>query len=135
VALGHNCCMAGLVRGDRLKALRKEADLNLIDVAVATGVDRSHLNKMERGQKQPSLAALDALARYFAVSPDYLLGWSDDRLPGQGGQVLECEDKRALFASFDRLPDHVRQGIIQIIRGIRGGTPEPPPARKPDDAA
>jgi transcriptional regulator with XRE-family HTH domain len=134
VALGHNGRMAGKIRADRLRALRAERREALIEVSAATGVERSHLNKMELGEKQPSLSVLDALAHHYGVSPDYLLGWSDDRLPRQGGQALENEDQRAFLAAYLRLPDEVRSRVERIVQGVPRGPDSQPRRRKGNNA-
>lgn len=135
VAFGHNPLMAGEIRHDRLRALRKERGEDLHQASAGSGVERSHLNKMELGQKQPSLAALDALARYYNVSPDYLLGWSDDRLPGHHGQTLEDQNERAFLTAYKGLPDEVRSGVERIVMGVPKRPDGDKPRRKRNNAA
>lgn len=131
VAFSHNGRMAGEIRPDRLRALREERGEDLHEAAAGSGVNRSHLNKMELGQKQPSLASLDALSRYYNVSPDYLLGWSDERLPGQGGQPLESGDERAFLTAYRMLPSEIRSGVVSIVMGVRQtATPKAVPRKR-----
>lgn len=58
----------------RLKALRKEKLKTQQDVAAALGVGRSTIAEYERGNIEPSAKMIDALASYFDVSADYLMG-------------------------------------------------------------
>ncbi len=68
---------------ERLRALRAAADKKQIDVAQAVGVTASSLGYYENGKADPSSTTLSALADYYRVSVDYLLGKTDipDRPP------------------------------------------------------
>ena len=62
---------------NRIKDLREDKDLRQIDVANATGIDQKTLSNYETGKTNPDSFAIIALARFFEVSTDYLLGESD----------------------------------------------------------
>lgn len=59
---------------NRIRDLREDMDLRQIDVAEATGIDQKTLSNYETGKTQPDAKALIALADFFHVSIDYLLG-------------------------------------------------------------
>ncbi len=61
----------------RIRDLREDRDLRQIDVANATGIDQKTLSNYETGKTNPDSFAIIALARFFEVSTDYLLGESD----------------------------------------------------------
>lgn len=61
----------------RIRDLREDRDLRQIDVAKATGIDQKTLSNYETGKTNPDSFAIVALARFFNVSTDYLLGESD----------------------------------------------------------
>ena len=65
---------------NRLLALRKEKDLNQETVASACGISRSTLSHYEKGLT-PCVENAIALAGYFGVSVDYILGISDEKAP------------------------------------------------------
>lgn len=122
---------------ERLRRLRRERKEVQADLAAVIERDRSLVTLLENGKAAPSLDVLDAIARHYGVSPDYLLGWSDERLPvsRQGEQALEGPDERALVAAFRRLPHEERRAIEAIVRRA-ANTPPPPippstPPRKP----
>ena len=58
----------------RLKALRRERKQTQKDMAVLLGCTVSNYQKMEYGQVNIPITTLLALADYFDVSTDYLLG-------------------------------------------------------------
>ena len=62
---------------NRIKDLREDRDLRQIDVANATGIDQKTLSNYETGKTNPDSFAIVALARFYEVSTDYLLGESD----------------------------------------------------------
>lgn len=62
----------------RLFELRKERGLSQRDMAVEFSVSQSTYNNWENARTQPSIEQLIAMARFFDVSVDYLVGNSDD---------------------------------------------------------
>lgn len=62
---------------NRIRDLREDKDLRQIDVANATGIDQKTLSNYETGKTSPDSFAIIALARFFDVTADYLLGESD----------------------------------------------------------
>ena len=63
--------------GERLKALRVQQKPTQKSIADAIGVSEVSYQRYEYGSVTPSLAMLIALADYFGVSLDYLVGRSD----------------------------------------------------------
>ena len=64
--------------GQRLKDLRKQKKVGQKEVAELLGVSLRSYQFYESGEYDPSLPNLVALADYFQVSTDYLLGRSDE---------------------------------------------------------
>ena len=61
----------------RLKELRTSKNLSQDQLAKRTGLTKTSINHWENGKCQPNANATVALARYFEVTTDYLLGESD----------------------------------------------------------
>ena len=61
----------------RLKELRKENNVTQKQTAEAINTTEQNFQRYERGTQQPTLPVLVALADYFNVSLDYLVGRSD----------------------------------------------------------
>lgn len=59
---------------DRLKKIRQDKQLFQKDVASAINIDRTTYVKYEKGSSKPDAATLMALANFFGVSTDYLVG-------------------------------------------------------------
>ena len=62
----------------RLKALRRERKQTQKDMAALLGCTVSNYQKMEYGQVNIPITTLMALADYFGVTTDYLLGRSEE---------------------------------------------------------
>lgn len=60
--------------GERVKRLRHEASLTLVELALHSGVSRAMLSKVERGEKSPTLAIIGRIARGLNVTVTALLG-------------------------------------------------------------
>ena len=65
----------------RLKLLRKETHAKQVDMAQFLNCSPNHYQKIEYGQINIPATSLMALADYFGVTTDYLLGRSDERRP------------------------------------------------------
>lgn len=67
------------ILGERLCLLRNEKTLHQSDVAELLGITQGHYQRMEKGKINIPTLTLCALADYFGVTTDYLLGRSQER--------------------------------------------------------
>lgn len=63
---------------ERLKSLRKQAQLTQVDVAEKLGISQPAYASWERGIKKPTQENLVKIAQILNVSVDYLVGNSDN---------------------------------------------------------
>ncbi|MDP4279706.1 MAG: helix-turn-helix transcriptional regulator [Dehalococcoides mccartyi] len=54
--------------GERIRDLRKKAGVSQEELADRAGVHRTYLGGIERGERNPSLKNIDAIARALKVS-------------------------------------------------------------------
>lgn len=59
---------------DNLKMLRKERGIGQAQLANTIGVSKGIISLWENGLREPNMSSLIALATYFNVSIDYLVG-------------------------------------------------------------
>ena len=85
---------------NRIRALREDRDLRQVDVAAATGIDQKTLSNYETGKTRPDSDALTALADFFSVSVDYLIGRVDVDTMSRQDIVREVS---AIQRSLERL--------------------------------
>ncbi len=64
--------------GKNLRAIRVQMGYSLDQVANQTGLSKSKVSEMERGEVRLNLITFEALASFFGVSMDYLVGKSTD---------------------------------------------------------
>ena len=62
----------------RLRDLREDRDLKQTDVAALLGIRQTVYSRYERGCQNLPLEHLLALADYYGVSTDYILGRTDN---------------------------------------------------------
>lgn len=94
----------------RLKLLRKQKNLSLEQVGLAVGVGKSTVRKWETGDiANMRRDKITKLAKFFGVTPGYLLGWEK--------ATADDTPKNAL-----PIADHVKN-TIPLIGTIACGTP------------
>lgn len=69
--------------GERLLELRKDAGLTQDELAAVLNINKHSISAYERDKAEPPDAIKIAIARYFDVSVDYLLGLTDNPLAPQ----------------------------------------------------
>ena len=62
---------------ERLRSLRKDAGITQSALGEEVGITLKQIQRYERGENEPTLSVLIALANYFDVSLDYLSGRFD----------------------------------------------------------
>jgi len=67
--------------GERLEELRKDAGLTQEELGQLLNISKHAVSSYERGKSEPSDTIKAAMARYFHVSVDYLLGVTRDPRP------------------------------------------------------
>lgn len=65
---------------NRLKALRKNRGVTIRSLAESLGMNHSTLSLQEQGKRNFSITSSRAIADFFGVSVDYLLGASPDEM-------------------------------------------------------
>ena len=97
-----------------LKALREERELSQKAIATACKLSPTCVCQLETGARNPTGSTLEALADFFEVSTDYLLGREDDfgiiqtKTPGE---ELTGEEKQLLQA-FRKLNTKNRMHVV-----------------------
>ncbi|MGN1200722.1 MAG: helix-turn-helix domain-containing protein [Candidatus Caccovivens sp.] len=59
---------------DNLKLLRQEKHIGQVELAKQIGVSNGIISLWENGLREPNMSSLIALAKFFNVSIDYLVG-------------------------------------------------------------
>jgi transcriptional regulator with XRE-family HTH domain len=97
----------------RLFELRNEKSLSQRDMAKIMNIGQGTFNNWENGNTQPSIEQLIALANYFGVSVDYLIGNSDDL--GVISYKSMSEENSKLISLLYNVSPQLKQAIITIL--------------------
>lgn len=88
----------------RLRRLRLDADLSAAEVAEKCNLQHDAISRYEQGKQTPSMPSLLALANFFDVSIDFLLGRTDlRRLPSSDSLREISNVSSALMMKADEL--------------------------------
>lgn len=110
--------------GNRIKALRAQQGLTLEQLAVASGVSRAMLSKVERGEKSPTLAIVARIAAGFRMSLSTLLGAEPDPSDVaviRAGERLSFKDPETGFERWVLSPQHLDNGVEVVLHRIPPG--------------
>lgn len=66
-----------LITGERIKELRLERKLTMVQLATAIGTKHGLVSRWESGHYAPSPGFIYELSKFFNISADYLLGLVD----------------------------------------------------------
>lgn len=92
--------------GDRLKELRLEKDLTQPAFGKIFNVEKGTVSNWENENRFPDKNTLKALADYFDVTVDYLLGRSDIRRPF-GLKGFEDSNEKKLSPEVETIAAHL----------------------------
>jgi transcriptional regulator with XRE-family HTH domain len=66
--------------GERMKRIREEKNLTLEEVALKIGLSKGTVSRYENGEiDNIPLSRVEDIANLFKVSPEWLIGWSEER--------------------------------------------------------
>lgn len=105
---------------DRLKELRYENSLTQKDIADGCKLSTQCISQLELGTRNPTGSTLEALADFFEVSTDYLLGREDDfgniSVQNQSPLSEQSPDTREMIDIFNSLDRFHRAQVLEYAR-------------------
>lgn len=84
--------MTASIFSKRIKALRLDNEKTQQNVADALGVLRSTYGEYERGKIMPPMDKINALAAFYGVTVDYLIGNSNDQNQAVSSREMDVSD-------------------------------------------
>ena len=97
----------------RIANLREGHDLNQKELADKLGINRSVLNRIEKGTRPIRDDELNLIANYFNVSTDYLLGRDVN------SKESLSEEQKNLLKAFESLKAEAKQAVWTMINSLR----------------
>lgn len=104
---------------ERLKQLRNEHKISQQDLADRIGMSKSSINMYERGEREPGLETLEALADYFNVDLDYLLGKSQNQKRDLFFDIFKSLNKQSSSNISEVITDNIYK--IPVYESVSAG--------------
>lgn len=106
-----------------IKELRLERNLTQSEVAKAIGTSQRNIGRWENGENTPAAIYVKALAEFFCVSADYLLGLEDDfgvRVDDKQKKpdALSAEERR-LVEGYREINAAGKKLVMQTVETLR----------------
>ncbi len=106
-----------------IKELRLERNLTQSEVAKAIGTSQRNIGRWENGENTPAAIYVKALAEFFCVSADYLLGLEDDfgvRVDDKQKKpdALSVEERR-LLEGYREINAAGKKLVMQTVETLR----------------
>jgi transcriptional regulator with XRE-family HTH domain len=101
--------------GKNIKKIREERGLLQKNVAAAAGLHPANYNKTEKGDREPSIEALDKIARLFGMTVDEIIHYE-----GKVPKEVKIKDKTVneKLQLIEQLEDDDKQAVYRIIDGM-----------------
>jgi transcriptional regulator with XRE-family HTH domain len=119
--------------GDTLRATREERGLTLEQASDLSGISKSHLSRLESGERQPSVASLLSLSATFGVPVGAFFGETQGAAPLA---ISLPDDPRREVNGLTVAPcgGYAGSSVLDALRITIGPErPDPVPARHPGE--
>lgn len=103
--------------GNRIRAIRRQHDLSVADLASAAGISNGMLSKIEHGGISPSLATLQAISGVLQVPLSSLFASFEERQDCshvRAGQGVTIERRGTKVGHVYQLLGHVLRGDVAV---------------------
>ncbi|TPG68926.1 XRE family transcriptional regulator [Brevibacillus laterosporus] len=114
--------------GERLKWLRNIKSVSKHELAELLNVSERTITNYEANNREPNNETLVALADYFKITVDWLLGrsplpfmhYSEDRLDKNNMTVEDIKKRYRLVLGNQDITDEQIESMIELIKAYRG---------------
>lgn len=98
--------------GLNIKKIREEKGLMQKEIAAVAGMHPANYNKVEKGEREPSIDAIDNIATFFGLTVDQLIHYE-----GSIPKEITIEDKTASekLRMIEQLEEPDKQALFRMI--------------------
>lgn len=101
---------------NRIKELRDEFGMSQVRLSIELGVSQETISAYENEKHYPMVENLIKMRNLFSASFDYILGYSDVRIP-KDGEFFPTEELQ-LLALFHALDQTKQQKAVAYMQGL-----------------
>lgn len=98
---------------EKIKALRKGANMSQQDLAEKLHIHVTHLSKMENGHLMPSIDIVQRLMKIYAVSADQLLNEDENSVVD-----IQNHEINEQIAMINQLDEDEKNALLKIISSM-----------------
>ncbi len=98
--------------GKRLQEIRQKKHISVYRISQDTGVSTSHINSIERGEKNPSVETLCRLIEPLGITMSEF--FNEDL-----GISYLNEDEREVLEYYRTMPHDSAEALLQLIRTMK----------------
>ncbi len=102
--------------GKNIKKIREQKGLMQKEVAYIAEMQASNYSKIESGQRDISVEALDKIAQFFGVTVDEIIHFEDTRTPAPVKVVDKTANEKVNLIS--QLDEEDKHAVYRIIDGM-----------------
>jgi len=101
--------------GKNIKKIREQKGIMQKEVATTAGIHASNYSKIEKGEREPSIDALDKMAKLFGMTVDEIIHFE-----GKVPKEVNIKDKTLTekLQLIEQLEDEDKQAVFRIIDGM-----------------
>ena len=105
--------------GQRIKQRRKELRISADALGEALGKDRSTIYRYEKGdiEKLP-LDILEPIAKVLQTTPQYLMGWDDNKKENPANYDGISDKRQALIDFAKSVPEDKAELVLRVMKTI-----------------
>lgn len=100
-----------------IRGIREDRDLKQHEIAQVVGTTQQHYSRYETGENEMPIRALMALADYYKVSTDYLLGRTkcQEGIDGLNKPVTREYPAGKLLSEILALDNHAKEAVVEYV--------------------
>lgn len=96
---------------DMLKYLRERNDITQSQLAKKIGLSRSAIGMYETGEREPDFETLEAIADFFNVDMNFLLGKSYDEMESQQNEKFISQSEGSKDGDIEQMINDILSGL------------------------
>lgn len=99
---------------NRIRKLREEKGMTQVRLSIELEVAQETISAYENGKHYPSIQNIIKMMKIFDASIDYIMGFSDVRIP----VANFSESEQRFLVDYRKLSPHKKELVLAYLRGL-----------------